>query len=414
MLRFFRRECEREAQIPSSYVRKHAELCVAAQQAWGEAHKKNDFAIFAPYLERMFSDARAYSGFFDADHIYTPLLDRFEPGFSAVACEKIIADLRAPQVALVQRALGSSQGEAILARTFNVGGQKRLSRTAAKLLGFDFNAGRIDTSMHPFTSTCGVHDVRITTHYRRDLSSLFSTLHEAGHALYEQNVGEEIIDTLHGAPASLVLHESQSRLWENMVGRSEEFLGFLWRYMVKYFPRELDGVTLDAFTAAANRVSPGAIRVDADEATYNLHIMLRFELELALLRREIKVAELPAIWREKMRDYLGITPATDTDGVLQDIHWSCGLIGYFPTYLLGNLAAAQFWCSAGKALPDLRKALAEGNTKPLRNYLIDNIYRHGGLCDSDEIIEATTGAGISSSAYLAYLNDKLSRFYPGA
>lgn len=406
LIRSFRREYEANKRVPARFVSRFARLTVTAQRAWEEARVNNNFKRFAPFLHDIFRMSTEYSGFFETEHIYEPLLKRFEPGFSAATVERVIHDLRPAQVELVKQAVekNSKDRAVALPGNFPVAAQRQLTEWAAGVLGFDFRCGRISESMHPFTCTAGVHDVRVTTNYRiADLSSLFSTLHEVGHALYEQNVDERLIDTVLGSQGSLSLHESQSRLWENMVGRSPDFLHFVYgraRELFQDLPPE------EQFISAINAVQPSLIRVDADEATYNLHIILRFELELALLRGDLQVRDLPEAWRAKMVEYLGVAPESDADGVLQDVHWACGLIGYFPTYLLGNLISAQIWRAAGKAIPELPLKLRRGETGELLRFLTYKLYRFGGAYDAGEALSAICGEELSSFSYLEYLRTK--------
>lgn len=409
LIRFLRREYEINTKVPARFVSRFARLTVTAQRVWEEARSNNDFKRFSPYLHDIFQMNAEYSGFFAGEHIYEPLLRRFEPGFSAGEVERVIGELRPAQVALVKRAVTEekARGATLLRHKFSIGAQKRLTQWAAGILGFDFNCGVISESMHPFTCTVGVHDVRITTNYREsDLSSLFSTFHETGHALYEQNVAESLIGGVLGSQVSLSLHESQSRLWENMVGRSPDFLHCVYKQIKRFFPRVATTMEEDDFVAVVNEVAPSLIRVDADEATYNLHIIIRFELELALLRGELSVADLPEAWRAKVVEYLGIAPGSDTDGVLQDVHWACGLIGYFPTYLLGNLISAQIWRAANRAIPDLPYQLRRGQTSALRQYLTEKLYVFGGAYDAEEALEHICGEKLSPEPYLEYLRNK--------
>lgn len=408
LIRFFRREYEINKRVPAGFVSRFTKLTVTAQKAWEDARSGNDFKRFAPFLHDIFRMSAEYSGFFSPEHIYEPLLKRFEPGFSAATVEKVIEELRPAQVELAKHAVAVTRGKGndLSKYKFSIAAQKKLTQWAAGVLGFDFNCGTIAESMHPFTCTAGVHDVRITTNYREsDLSSLFSTFHETGHALYEQNVSESLIGGVLGSQVSLSLHESQSRLWENMVGKSPDFLHFVYKKVARLFP-DIAKVGERDFIAYVNEVRPSLIRVDADEATYNLHIIIRFELELALLRGELDVKELPEAWRAKMIEYLGIAPERDADGVLQDVHWACGLIGYFPTYLLGNLIAGQIWRAAQRSIPDLADQLQNGQTSALRQYLTDKLYSFGGAYDAEEALANICGEPLSSEPYLDYLQNK--------
>ncbi len=409
MLRFFHQEYEKVVKVPASFTAKEARLSVQAQQAWESAKQQNNFAEFAPYLEQIFDLQREYSEFFDYPHIYDALLNRYEAGFSADSVIKIMQELRAPQSEIVR--LASQKCQAVVdmtnGRSFDFTAQAELSQLVAKLIGFSFESGTLAETEHPFTATCGVNDVRITTKYcPNNLSSLFSTMHESGHAIYEQGIEQKYIDSLAAAPQSLVLHESQSRLWENMVGRSPEFLNHLFPTVKRLFPEVFTIYNEHDFAKAVNIVQPSLIRTDADEATYNMHIMIRFELELALLNRELSVKELPEAWRAKMAEYLGVVPERDSEGVLQDVHWSCGLVGYFPTYLLGNLASAQIYAESLKRCPSIPAQLALGNTATLRELLTENIYKNGGFYTAQECLNSFCGEGLQVKPYLDYLRRK--------
>jgi carboxypeptidase Taq len=279
--------------------------------------------------------------------------------------------------------------------------------------GYDWNRGRQDKTTHPFTSGFGLGDVRITTRFDADggFTSLFSTMHEAGHALYDQGIKAKLARTPLANGASMAIHESQSRMWENLVGRSREFWQFYYPLLQALFPTQLGNVPMDAFYKGINRVSPTMIRVDADEATYNLHIMLRLELEIALIEGSLAVRDLPAAWNDRMQAYLGITPPNDRLGVLQDVHWSGGLFGYFPTYALGNLVSAQLWEQILVDLPDLPDQIAQGEFMPLLNWLRENIHQHGAKYEPQELIQRVTGSRIDPAPYVRYLQRKFGEIY---
>jgi carboxypeptidase Taq len=295
---------------------------------------------------------------------------------------------------------------------FDEAAQEAFGLVVLRRMGYDFERGRQDRSTHPFTSPLSPGDVRITTRFDRRLlsSALFSSMHEGGHALYEQGIAEEYARGALGRAASLGLHESQSRLWENVVGRSRGFWSHFYPVLQAHFPA-FGGVPLEAFYRAINRVEPSLIRVEADEVTYNLHVMLRADLELALLGGELAVADLPAAWNERMREYLGLEPPDDAQGVLQDIHWSGGSFGYFPTYSLGNLAAVQLWDAAVRADPGLPAAVARGELAPLREWLRANVHRHGRKFEPDELLRRATGRPVEAGPYVAYLRAKYGELY---
>jgi carboxypeptidase Taq len=415
LLRNVYRSYEQQQKIPVEYVSEFTQTTGEAFGVWARAKEKNDFASFRPWLEKIFDMRRQYAGFFAPyDHIYDPLLDDFEPGMKTAEVLGVFKVLRDEQVELL-RELGNRPqvDDSFLSGHCDTDGQWALCREAVALIGYDLNRGRIDHAEHPFTTNFCRDDVRITTHIYEDnmMSAIFSSLHEGGHAIYEQGVAKELDRTPLGTGASLAIHESQSRLWENLVGRSREFLGCFYPRIQERFPRRFGGVALNDFYRAVNRVEPSLIRVEADEATYNLHVMLRMELEIALLERRITVADLPEIWREKMSEYLGVEPRNDSQGVLQDVHWACGMIGYFPTYALGNLISAQIWEQAAADLPDLAAQIGKGELASLREWLTGKLYRHGAKYYPSELVRMITGGGIDPRPYLNYLNRKYRAVY---
>ena len=292
-------------------------------------------------------------------------------------------------------------------------GQRDFGEKVIEAFGYDFDRGRQDKAPHPFSTSFAIDDVRITTRFKENYLStgLFATLHEAGHAMYEQGIDPDLARTPLAEGASLGIHESQSRLWENLVGRSLPFWRHFYPELQETFPEQLGNVSLQAFYQAVNKVQPSVIRVEADEATSNLHIMLRFELEQALLQEDLPVDELPTIWNDKMEEYLGITPEDDADGVLQDIHWSSGLIGYFPTYTLGNLIACQWWEVIREDIPDLDDQIGSGEFSPLLEWLREHIHRHGRKFKPVELIQRVTGGGLDAEPYLRYLRAKFGDLY---
>jgi carboxypeptidase Taq len=283
----------------------------------------------------------------------------------------------------------------------------------ATAFGYDWTRGRQDEAAHPFTTTFGLNDVRITTRFMEDLvsSSMFSTMHEAGHGLYELGFDPALGRTPLADGASLAVHESQSRMWENLVGRSMPFWNHFYGRLQEFFPTQLDGVSVDTFYRGINKVEPSFIRVEADEATYNLHVMLRLELEIALMEGSLAVADLPEAWNARMQEYLGVTPPDDAKGVLQDVHWSSGLIGYFPTYALGNLISVQLWEKINEDMPDLAVQIEKGEFSELLGWLRTNIHRHGAKFEPQELVQKVTGSKIDPTAYLRYLRTKYSEIY---
>ena len=307
----------------------------------------------------------------------------------------------------------NSIDDSVLHQNFDEQKQWDFGLEVIKAFGYDFNRGRQDKSAHPFTNSFGADDVRITTRLKPDYFSvgLFGTLHEAGHGMYEQGFNPKLARTPLMDGASLAIHESQSRMWENLVGRSRPFWTGFFSRLQEYFPAQLGEVDLDTFYRAINKVERSLIRTEADEATYNLHVMLRFELELALIEQTLDVADLPEVWNKKMEEYLGITPSNDAEGVLQDIHWSMGIFGYFSTYSLGNLVAAMFWEKILSDIPDLEKLFEQGKFDALYDWLHENIYQHGAKFEPAELIRRVTGLELTAEPYVRYLQTKFGQIY---
>ncbi len=409
------RDFEKEIRVTSEWVGAFARTTSLAQQAWQAAKPTSDFDSFKPSLTEVIELRREYAGFFEPyDHIYDPLLDDYEPGMTTAQVARIFADLRQQQVALVHAIAERPQpDDSVLHRQFPIDRQWEFGECVVREFGYDFNRGRQDKSVHPFTTTFGLGDVRITTRFQEDFLSpaLFATLHEAGHAIYEQGFRAALGRTPLADGASLGIHESQSRLWENLVGRSRPFWSHFYADLQRTFPDTLSSVDLDAFYRAVNKVEPSLIRVEADEATYNLHIMLRFELEQALLTGDLAVDDLPGAWNERSEAYLGVTPPDHTHGVLQDIHWSIGYFGYFPTYALGNLIACQWWEKLHQDLPDLDAQIGAGEFVELLNWLRVNIHQHGAKFKPTELIERVTGGPLNAQPYMRYLQTKFGELY---
>ncbi len=383
--------------------------------AWEKARADNDFTAFEPYLTKMVDYARQFAELFGyEENPYDALIEDYEPGMTAAELKTIIEPLRAELVPFVQRLMeeGTPPDDSFLQGTFPADKQKQVSLKALEAMHYDFGAGRLDVTAHPFTTRIGPHDTRITTRYLEDnlLSSFFSSVHEGGHALYDQGIPDELTWSGLDDGASMGIHESQSRLWENMVGRSREFWHFFYPTLIDVFP-QFEGIPLDSFYRAANRVEPSLIRVEADEVTYNLHIMLRFELEEALLNQRIEVRELPDLWRDAMKRYLGVVPPDDAQGVMQDVHWSAGLIGYFPSYMLGNLYDAQIYRTALREIDDLPGKISRGELLPLREWLRDKIHRFGRIYDPKELLQRVTGEGPDPQYFLDYVRTKYGEVY---
>ncbi len=411
-----RRSYDRARKLPTALVEELTSTAVLAQQVWGEARKASDYAMFEPWLGKTLvlkqQEAECIGHGGDP---YDALLDEFEPGETSEGIRATFEALRGPLVELIGRVAGAGRKAPveILDRPFPPGSQEKLAREAAAAIGFDFDAGRLDVSLHPFCTDLGPGDTRMTTRYHPAHfgDSLFGVLHETGHALYTQGLEKSHFGTPRGSYVSLGIHESQSRLWENFVGRTRSFWKWLLPRTREIFRESLRGVSEDEWSFAINEICPSVIRVEADEATYNLHIMLRFELERALLRGELSPKDLPGAWKVKMREYLGVTPANDAAGCLQDIHWSGGAIGYFPTYTLGNLYAAQFFEKAQKDLGDVYSMFAAGEFAPLLGWLRENIHRHGKRFTGPQLVHHVTGKALSAEPLMRHLRAKARTYY---
>jgi carboxypeptidase Taq len=416
-LREWRRDYDQATKIPEDLVRRRAELTAKANAVWQEARAGNAFPLFAPYLGELVSLSREI-----ADHLgwqaerYDALLDQYEPDLTTAQCETFFDGLRKAVVPLLERIMAAPvQADRGLFRdaAFPVAGQRDLGISITRALGFDYGAGRLDVSTHPFTNGFCIGDVRLTTRYdaQQPFQSLMGTIHEAGHGMYDQGLAPEHEGTPLGDAVSLGIHESQSRFFENNIGRSQAF----WLY---WFPRFrqtflglVDHIGFDDLYLLLNDVRPTLIRVEADEVTYNLHIMARFELERDLFRGDLQPADLPAAWNARYRTYLGITPPTDREGVLQDIHWSWAYFGYFPTYALGTVYAAQLEAALRRDVPDLDAQMIAGDfSAPLR-WMRDHVHRLGMRYRPADLIEHATGKPPSIADYLSYLTRKYSMLY---
>jgi carboxypeptidase Taq len=408
LVRIARRDYDKARRVPVDLVAEMTRVAAAAHTAWIQAHADSDFGAFAPHLERNVELRRRYSACFpEADHPYDPLLDDFEPGMTTADVRATFQRLRDGLVALVARA--PRVDGSLVHAAFPEDGQRRLTATVLRAVGAREEDGwRLDIAVHPFATALAPGDVRLTTRYEdTGIDSLFSSLHEFGHGLYEAQVDPALARTPLAGGASSAWHESQSRLWENMVGRSAGFWRWCHPHLQDALPDAFAGARWEDVHRAVNAVRPSLIRVSADEVTYGLHIVLRFELELALLEEEIEVADLPAAWNERMRDYLDVEVPDDAHGVLQDVHWAEGLFGYFPTYALGNVIGGQLWARVNADLPDVDERLAAGDFAALRAWLAENVHRHGRRLLPAELLECTVGGPLDPAALLAYLGDKL-------
>jgi carboxypeptidase Taq len=411
-----KRDYDRKTKLPQALVEELAKLSVLGQQLWVEARKANDFGRFRPLLERTIELKREEAAAIGYDkEPYDALLDEFEPGAKTSDVAKTLGGLREQLVPLVAAIAGSSKRPNLdaLRGNYPTSDQEKFGQRCSSAIGFNFNHGRLDTTNHPFCAGMGPCDIRLTTRYDENFlpGSLFSTLHEAGHGIYEQGLREERYGLPTGEAVSLGIHESQSRMWENLVGRSRAFWIYFYPIAQQTFGPALGQVSLDDFYFAINDVRPSLIRTESDEVTYNLHILIRFELELALINDKLAVVDLPEAWHAKYREYLGIQSPTDADGVLQDVHWSSGAFGYFPTYSLGNLYAAQFFEKANQDLGDLHEMFGRGEFMPLRDWLRTNIHAAGRRYPAAELCRRVTGAPLSHDPLMRHLRSKFGPLY---
>lgn len=415
-VREIRRGYERAVKLPRSLVEELARVTTMAQQVWRDARTKSDYALFQPHLQTVLDlKRREAAALGTGATAYDALLDDYEPGETTENLTRIFSALREELVELVGAIAdsGKKPDEAILRREYPIGQQEAVGKWAAAQIGFDFDRGRLDITTHPFCSGIGPGDTRLTTRYNPRFFSeaFFSTLHEAGHGIYDQGLSEARYGTPMGESVSLGIHESQSRMWENFVGRSRGFWTCFFAKVQDAFPTALREVSEGDFYAAVNAVAPSFIRVEADEATYNLHIMLRFEIEQALIDGGLKAEDVPGVWNETFEKYLGLTPPNDALGCLQDVHWSGGGIGYFPTYALGNLYAAQFFEQAREDVGDLNAQFAEGNFEPLKNWLTDKIYSQGQRYRAGDLVEVVTGKPLTHAPLMRHLHAKYEPLY---
>ncbi len=416
LLREVWRDYRRAKKLPSDFVIKLSRECSLAQQVWVEAKENQAFSQFLPNLRTVLSLKREeaeYLGYEDSP--YNALLDVYEPGSSIAALRPLFTQVKARLVPLLKKIQQSSVqiDDTMLFHTFDQARQLEFGRMVLIAMGYDFERGRLDLSAHPFTTSFHPTDVRVTTRvHEHDLQScLFSCIHEGGHGLYDQGLDPRYFGTPLGDSVSLGIHESQSRMWENCVGRSRPFWRFFYPMLQQTFHHQLRTLDVEQFYAAINRVKPSLIRVEADELTYNLHIMLRFEIEQDLIEGRTRPEDLPGIWNQKMEEYLGIVPSNDADGVLQDVHWSFGAFGYFPTYTLGNLYSVQFYEQAKLEIPHLEDEIAAGQLMVLRRWLGQKIHRWGRMFTPDHLAQRVTGKSLDPEPFLSYVERKYGELY---
>ncbi|MDQ6813433.1 MAG: carboxypeptidase M32 [Bacteroidota bacterium] len=405
---------QRLKKLTPKFVRKMSEAVTASFHAWIEARKQNDFKLFEPKLTLLVALKRQEAELYGyVDNPYNALMDEYERGATVKMIDKVFEDVKCPLRTLLDEEQKKAHTDSeFLYQHFPKQQQWEWGIYLAKQLGFNFDAGRQDISEHPFTTNFSSQDVRITTRIdENDFANMtWSTIHEVGHALYEQGLS----DTQYGLPlgeyASLSIHESQSRLWENCVGRGRPFWKYYYQKLNDFFPNQFNSISVDQFLLAINKVQPSLIRTEADELTYHFHVMVRYELEKQLIGGSLEVKEIPLYWNDQYKDLLGVTVPDDKQGCLQDVHWSHGSFGYFATYSLGSFYAAQFWQQAKKDIAGLENEIAtEGNTQSLLLWLRNNIHRYGRLYNSDELCSLVTGKKLDSTVFISYLQEKLSQ-----
>jgi carboxypeptidase Taq len=415
LFRVTRHDYEKATRVPTQWVADFTQTAAISQSTWEQAKAESDFSRFKPQLEKIVELRRQYSSFFAPyEHVYDPLLDDFEPGLKTVDVKEIFTALRPEQVALVHAISQKPQvDDSFLTVEYPEKMQWDFGVEVISHFGFDWHRGRQDKSVHPFTSGFNTGDVRITTRFlqNRVASALFGSMHEAGHGLYELGIDLALDRTPLASGASMAIHESQSRMWENLVGRSRSFWVYFYPKLQQMATDHLGNVDLETFYRGINKVEPSLVRVEADEVTYNLHIMLRLELEIALMEGSLEVKDLPEAWNTRMKEYLGVVPPDDASGVLQDVHWSAGLFGYFPTYALGNLVSAQLWETILVDIPDLPQQFEKGTFHNLLQWLREKIHQHGAKFEPQDLIRRITGSKITPEPYLRYLKTKYSEIY---
>ncbi|WP_128895352.1 carboxypeptidase M32 [Longirhabdus pacifica] len=410
-----KKEYELNTKIPPAMYKEFVELTTKAQSVWEEARHQNDFTLFQPYLEKIVEINRKKADLYGyEDHPYDALVNTYETGMNVATLDTVFNEVKEGIIPLLEKVKASKQPDtAFLKQDMDIDKQRQFGEFIAKEMGYDFNSGRIDETAHPFMTQINNGDVRITTHYKENnvMFALGGTMHETGHALYEQNIAEELGGTSLYSGTSLGIHESQSRFWENQIGFSYEFWEKYYDAFKETFPGKLDDVSLQDFYAAINQAEPNFIRIESDELTYNLHIIIRYELEKALITKELEVKDLPQAWNDKYEQYLGIIPSSDSIGVLQDVHWSMGAIGYFPTYALGNLYAAQMTETMKKQMPQYSDLIRKGDLAPIKQWMTENVYRHGSMYEPNELIQQITDEPLNASYFVNYVKEKFGSLY---
>ena len=416
LIREFARQFKRASKVPGEMVAEKAKLSSMGNQAWREAREASDFSKFQDVLEQLVDWSKRYAEIYadEVDHPYDALLQDYESDLTTADVRKIFDDIRPKQVELIAKIAEKPEIDSkILHQNFEIDKQKAFGREVTTTIGFDWNRGFEGTVTHPFATNLGYGDQRINNRAYEDFFNpyFFGCVHEMGHGLYEQGVAKELARTPLYGGTSLAVHESQSRMFENLIGRSKPFWTHFYPKLQGHFPSQLGNVEMEDFYKAINKVAPSYIRVEADEATYNLHIMLRLELEIDLIEGKVDVKDLPEAWNARFEEYLGIVPPNDAEGVLQDVHWSMGLYGYFSTYALGNLVSVQLWEKMLDDMPDMYDKIASADFKDLLGWLVEKVHKHGSKYQPQDLIKRVTGTKIEGDPYIKYLNEKYSEIY---
>lgn len=410
------KEYNKTKKIPEQEYKDYVMASAHAGVAWEEAKNKSDFNIFKPHLKKMVEFNKKFAEYWGySENRYNALLDIYEPGITTEKLDIVFGELRNALVTLLNKikAAGDKPNIDFFTKKFTKEEQESFSKLVLDNMEYDYvEAGRIDESTHPFTTNFGNKDVRITTHYYENdfRSALFSCIHEAGHGIYEQDIPDSLQGTLLATGASMGIHESQSRFYENIIGKSKEFWKYYYPIAINKFP-QFKGISFEEFYKGINYVEPSLIRTEADELTYSIHIIIRYEIEKMLINNDLDVEDVSKVWNEKYNEYLGVEPKNDAEGILQDMHWSDGSFGYFPSYALGNLYGAQFLNKMKKDIPNLYEEISKGNLTIVHNWLKDNIHKFGAVYKPTELIKKVTGEELSAKYFIDYINEKFKDIY---
>lgn len=411
------KELDKMSKIPPARYQEFSRLSAESKVAWEEAKDKDDYSIFKPYLEILVSMAKEFAHYFGGPiegSLYNRLIDDYEEGMTITKLDEFFSTLKARIIPLLNKIKESKVkiDDSFVFKKFHHDGQIKLAKDLLRVIGYDLDNGLLRESAHPFTSSISHSDVRLTTHVIENnlVSSIYSVIHEGGHGIYDQNINPSFKGTILYDGASTAIHESQSRLYENVIGRSKEFAHILYEKLKEIFPIQMKKVSAEALYLAINKAEPSLIRTEADELTYSLHILLRYEMEKLLIDGNPNFDELPRIWKEKMKEYLGVVPKTDKEGILQDIHWAGGSFGYFPSYALGNAIGLQL-LNTMKKVVDYKDAIICGNLDKVKDYLKNNVYIYGRMLSPMDLLKKVTGEELNANYYCDYLEDKYKEIY---